>query len=226
MCSRGSAKALSSSIWGRRTREKKHLSGQPKLALNLSLMRRLYGGAIFLSKKSRIYARRLDRKVRSPQDPCLIWYRTATDLYRSQKNEEAIAAFRRVLALNPESARSWYYLAQAYTRLGRYPLALEAYGHAIAIDPLNPAVWNNKGLIHKRLDQPDAAIAAFRRAIAIDPAYFNGWYNLGLICLDRQQYNEAREAFEQALAVRPGDPRALDRKKYALLAARPAVKTP
>ena len=50
--------------------------------------------------------------------------------------------------------------------------------------------------------------------------------DLGLICLDRQQYNEAREAFEQALAVRPGDPRALDRKKYALLAARPAVKTP
>jgi tetratricopeptide (TPR) repeat protein len=201
---------------GMTNRGKKAFIRATRLACNLSLMQRVYGGAIFFSKKSRIYARRLDRKVRSPQDPCLIWYRTGTDLYRSQKNDEAIAAFRRVLALNPESTRSWHYLAQAYTRLGRYALALEAYGHAIAIDPLNTAIWNNKGLLHRRLGQADAAIAAFRNAIAIDPAYFNGWYNLGLISLDQKQYDQAREAFDRALAIQPGDPRALNRKNLVL----------
>ena len=101
---------------GMTNRGKKAFIRATRLACNLSLMQRVYGGAIFFSKKSRIYARRLDRKVRSPQDPCIIWYRTATDLYRSQKNNEAVDAFRRVLALNPEK-----YQKLELSRTGIYP---------------------------------------------------------------------------------------------------------
>jgi tetratricopeptide (TPR) repeat protein len=186
-----------------------------QLALNLSLLRRRFGGALFFSKKSRSYAGWLDRKVRSPQDAARYWCRTGKDLFDCQKYDETIAAFRRVLALDPENTRSWHYLGRAYTALGRYQPALEAYGHVIAVNPFSTAGWNNKGLIHKRLGQTATAIAAFQRTLGIDPSYFNGWYNLGLIYLKQQQYDRAREAFNHALVIRPGDSRALNRKQFA-----------
>jgi tetratricopeptide (TPR) repeat protein len=186
-----------------------------QLALDLSLMRRTHGGSLFLSKKSRSYAGRLDRRARLPQEISKDWYRAGRDLYQRQQYDEAIAAFRRVLALDPENARSWYYLGRSYTSLRKYQQALEAYGHAIAINPLNTAVWNNKGLIYRGLGQTETAITAFQRAIEIDPGYFNGWYNLGLVYLDQEHYDLACDAFDHALAIHPGDPRALNRKQFA-----------
>ncbi len=201
---------------GKTNQGKKAFIRATQMECGLSLLRRKYGGAIFFVPKNRLYVNRLDRCVRSFQDPSLIWFRKGTELYHNQESAEAIDAFHRSLTLNPENAHGWFYLAQACSRLGRYVQALEAYGHAIAIDPLNAAVWNNKGLIHRRLHQEDAAIASFRRSFTIDPSYFNGWYNLGLIFLDRQVYSKAREAFDHALTLRPGDPRALNRQKFAL----------
>jgi tetratricopeptide (TPR) repeat protein len=211
---------------GRTSLGKKAFIRATGLAHGLSLQRRIHGGAIFLSPRNRLSARRLERRSLPFPDPAQYWFRVGTDLYRSQKNAEAVTAFRRSLTLNSENAKAWSYLAQVYTRLGRPDLALEAYGHALAIDPLSAPAWNNKGLIHRRLHRVEPAITAFRRALSIDRDSFNAYYNLGLVYLDQQRYIEAVETFDRALAVRPGDPRALDRKKFALQEAGPAGKAP
>ncbi|MFA6225922.1 MAG: tetratricopeptide repeat protein [Methanoregula sp.] len=190
-----------------------------QVAPQLSFMRRNYGGALFLSKRSRNYVVFLDKKRKAPRDVSLAWYSTGLDLYQNHRNEEAIGAFHRVLALDPASSRSWYYIGRAAADLGRYKEALKAYDHALRLDPANKQCWNNKGLIHWRLGQSDAAITSFHTALDLDKKYFHGWYNLGLVLRDLHRYTEAIEVFSEALILKPGDSRALNRKHYATLKA-------
>jgi tetratricopeptide (TPR) repeat protein len=210
---------------GRSGAGKKSYIRANQIASQLSLMRRNYGGALFLSKRSRNYVAFLDKKRKAPRDVSLAWYSTGLSLYQNHRYEEAIGAFHRVLAIDPASSRSWYYIGRAAADLGKYKEALESYGHALHIDPANKQVWNNKGLIHRRLGQPEAALTSFHKALELDCKYFHGWYNIGLVLLDQKRYAEAAGAFDTALSLKPDDSRALNKKNFAALKSRADVNT-
>lgn len=88
--------------------------------------------------------------------------------------QEAIAANRAILALNPDDAESYNRLGKAYMSLQMYPEAQDAYQHAIHLMPHNTIAEKNL----KRLSQLTSAgeqaraAAAARTAAKVDATVF------------------------------------------------------
>jgi tetratricopeptide (TPR) repeat protein len=56
-------------------------------------------------------------------------------LDRAGRSDEAIAGYRRVIAMNPRLTDAWTLLAQHYERIGRYEDALDTYKRCIEVAP-------------------------------------------------------------------------------------------
>ena len=120
--------------------------------------------------------------------------------------EEAEAAYRLAIALDPIFARPWNGLGnllQDY--LARYEEAEAAYRQAIALDPEFAYPWNNLGnLLQDHLAHYEEAEVAYRLAIALDPKDAYPWSNLGnLLQYQFARYEEAEAAYRQAIALDP-----------------------
>jgi len=59
----------------------------------------------------------------------------ASRLAQAGKSDEAIAGYRRVIAMNPRLTDAWTLLAQHYEHIGRYEDALETYKRCIEVAP-------------------------------------------------------------------------------------------
>lgn len=75
------------------------------------------------------------------------WINASVALAQSGRNEEAIAAARKALALEPKSAVAWNNIAAANENLRRWDAAIDAANHALAIQPdfqlaKNNLVWS------------------------------------------------------------------------------------
>lgn len=67
-----------------------------------------------------------------------VWYLKGTILYNMQDVEgfeEAVEAYRKVLAITPDYPAAWYALANVYDGLEEYEQAIEACEHALALLP-------------------------------------------------------------------------------------------
>jgi tetratricopeptide (TPR) repeat protein len=120
--------------------------------------------------------------------------------------EEAEAAYRRAIELDPNYARPWNGLGNLLQdHLNRYEEAEAAYRRAIELDPNYARPWNGLGiLLQDHLNRYEEAEAAYRRAIELDPKSAWAWYGLGNLlqyCLDR--YEEAEAAYRRAIELEP-----------------------
>ncbi|MCA8897104.1 MAG: tetratricopeptide repeat protein, partial [Hyphomonas sp.] len=105
----------------------------------------------------------------------------ASALRNAGRVPEAIAAYRDVLAIEPELPDSWYNLAWLLRRNGEPAEALAAYDEALRRSVSGPEeVWLNKGVIQADdLLDPAAAIAAYEEALKLKPGYLPALLNLG-----------------------------------------------
>ena len=85
--------------------------------------------------------------------------------------DEAIAASRRAIALQPEFIYAYNNLGFAALQRGRNDLAVQYLEAATELTPLEPYMLNNLGIAYERLDRPEDALAAFQEASALDPGY-------------------------------------------------------
>jgi superkiller protein 3 len=60
--------------------------------------------------------------------------------------EQAIASYRKAIALDPKLASAHYNLGNALAGKGKVEEAIECYRKAIALDPKNASAHNNLGL--------------------------------------------------------------------------------
>ena len=93
--------------------------------------------------------------------------------------EEAIAAYRRAIELNPDHAEAHNNLGNVLGEQGRLDEAIAAYHRAIALKPdlgRGPQQPGHRAEGQGRLDE---AIAAYHRAIELKPDYAEAHNNLG-----------------------------------------------
>jgi len=133
-------------------------------------------------------------------------YRLGAIFARSNRLKQAIAAFQRAIALDPQDALPQHGLGNVYRTQGQHEQAIAAYQRALEMGGLpdkGAKVYNGLGNVYGDLGQHEQAITAFQRAIALDPNSAYPHNNLGNVYRDLGQHEQAIAAFQRAIGLDP-----------------------
>jgi len=131
-----------------------------------------------------------------------IWSDYGFTMARVGKPQEALAAYRNALALDPECPPAHLNLAVAAIQLGKLADAEAHYRRALPGRP-TAETHNGLGYVLARQDRTDEAFAEYRKAIAIDPGYAPAYNNLADGLARRGDLAEAEETYRKSLAIKP-----------------------
>lgn len=92
-------------------------------------------------------------------------------MFQEGRYEEAVAAYRALVAVAPEDGALRASLAGALGALGRYQESLEELAEATRLAPLHPEGYHNRGVIFEKLGDEKRAIAEYRQALRYAPTY-------------------------------------------------------
>jgi tetratricopeptide (TPR) repeat protein len=128
-------------------------------------------------------------------------YREATALRIAGRPQEAAAAYRQALALNPDHQDALYYLGSMDFDGGDLAAAEQAWRRLVAVDPTNARGHSQLGLLYSCVGAPafvqlDRAAVEFERALAINREETGPLLHLGEIALLRGDLEQARSYFD------------------------------
>jgi DNA-binding transcriptional MerR regulator len=126
------------------------------------------------------------------------WYDLAAEL-EAGSPDEAQAAYRQALALDPGLSAAHINLGRLLHAAGDLRGAQEHYRDAARLDPNDPVAAFNLGVLLEDSGQKAEAIRAYERAITADPNFADAHYNLGLLYEDR---GRSRDAFRHLRAYK------------------------
>ena len=92
-------------------------------------------------------------------------------LFEQGRHQEALAAYERLVKIEPDDATLRTSIAGALGALGRYDEAMKQLDAAIRLDPLNVEAYHNRGAVFERRNDRKAAIEEYRRAVRYSPQY-------------------------------------------------------
>ena len=127
----------------------------------------------------------------------------------SGKNAEAIAEFKHVLELAPNSDDGYRGLGRAYRALGRKEQSIQAYRKAVQINPYYWFNYNCLGTAYSEFGEYEQALRAFRQVTELEPDNSFGYLNQGVIYIQLGKYQDSIPYFQKALQIQP------DYKTYA-----------
>lgn len=124
------------------------------------------------SERERIKAEILENKrlIDENQD---VSYWFDKGYYHSLRHEdiEAIEAYNKAIAINPNLAFAYNNSGVVYFNKGEYNIAIQDYNKAIAIDPKLAVVYRNRGEAYAAKGQYDKAVEDYNKVLTIDPDY-------------------------------------------------------
>lgn len=129
---------------------------------------------------------------------------------QQRRHEEAEAAFRRVLAVQPDYAGAWFNLGQNAALARKYREALHYYRQELAlarkvtVDPRAlAAIYAQMGRAYERLAQDDSARSAYAQALTIDSTFAEAHDGLRQVLERQGRYAEALKHAQKALLQHP-----------------------
>ena len=140
-------------------------------------------------------------------------------LHEAGRLAEAEAAYRRILAADPDHAGALHLLGVIAFQGGRADLAIVHIGRAVALDPAVAPYHNNLGNALRALGRSGEAIPAFQAALRLRPAAAEIHSNLGNALKDCGRLAEAICHYREALRLRPESPELCYNLANALLEA-------
>jgi tetratricopeptide (TPR) repeat protein len=122
----------------------------------------------------RLLRHALDQSAHHP----LAWRGLGPALLALGRLDEARAAARRLVKIEPENPQSWITIAAVATRLMRQEEALEAYEEAARLQPQEVRLRLSIGHIHKTLGRRSESEAAYKAVLAMDPLLAEAYWSL------------------------------------------------
>jgi tetratricopeptide (TPR) repeat protein/predicted Ser/Thr protein kinase len=130
--------------------------------------------------------------------------------HMSGKYEEAAAAFRKALELDPERAATHRRLGEAYLQTDEVDSALVVLTRAVELDPESALCQWYLSIAHAQKGQHDEAVAAIATAIQLDPTepysnlfYFISLHRAGRVTEARAHIGEFSKTLEDTAWVAP-----------------------
>ena len=128
----------------------------------------------------------------------------AKSLLQAGRLPEAAAAYRALLAVNPNIAEFHNELGKILVRLSQKDAALDSISKCVALAPQFAEGHNNLGNVLREFGKCDEAMAEYRRALDLDPNYVLAHYNLGNALRAAGRLDEAIDHYRQAIRLHPG----------------------
>lgn len=124
--------------------------------------------------------------------------------------EEALAAYRAALRIQPKLIEAHTKLAGVLVRAGRLRDARRQLERTVEIDPVHqPRAWYNLGLIRAQTDDVGGARDAFEEATTLNPDLVAAHIQLGTLYLRAELFEEAIPHFRNAVVADSTNPSAV-----------------
>ena len=149
----------------------------------------------------------LVRPLAPPVEQAETWFERASEWDADPAQwEDAIAAYRRVVAIDPTYAAAWNNLGLLLHRMGRLDEAGKAYESALDQDgTCCEAVYNLGSLAEDRGDLDDA-VRCYRQALDLSPDYADAHFNLAGALARGGRADEAIAHWQRYLELDSGSP--------------------
>ena len=132
-----------------------------------------------------------------------VWLATARLYEEELKSGDALAAFERAYAIEPETPGLRLKLGNLYMKAGRDAEAREYLAEAIELPDTPTEVVFNYAVSLMRDQKFSAALVPLRRVTRERPDFAGGWQALAQCYRVRKQYDRALDAYDRALAIAP-----------------------
>src|SRR2546425_11013489 len=149
----------------------------------------------------------LVRPLQPPADQAEVWFERASEWDADPAQwEDAIGAYRRVIAIDPTYAAAWNNLGLLLHRMGRYDEARASYDRALGeVEDCAEAAYN-LGSLNEDTGDVEEAIRCYRRALDISPDYADAHFNLAGALARAGRGDEAVRHWQRYLELDAGSP--------------------
>jgi Flp pilus assembly protein TadD len=138
--------------------------------------------------------------------PAADFYRLCDEAYslsEGGKFEDAVAAWRRALALQPDDVKARNNLGVALLQLRKYDDAAREFQAVLASKPNLPETQANLARALAGAGRSDEAVAHWRTAVALKPDLAEAYNDLAIEYLRQRRVDEALAAWRQATKANP-----------------------
>ncbi len=127
----------------------------------------------------------------------------ALAIHKSGRPQDALQAYRRILATRPNQADVLNFAGVAAFQAGAVSEAIELLRRAIEVAPDYAEAQMNFGNVLQAAGQTTEAMAAYRQTIAIEPDRAQAHYNFGLLLQRTGEVEQATAAYRRAIDIKP-----------------------
>jgi tetratricopeptide (TPR) repeat protein len=145
-------------------------------------------------------------------------------LARQDRIEEAVAAYRACIALEPTYPKAYNNLGELQRRQGHLAEAAEAFQRALSIDE-KPQYLYNIGITRVEMGDLEGAEQALGRAFELAPGDFDTATELATVQFNLKKLAAARRTLEGFLKKKPDHPRARETQTRLKAIARQAEQS-
>ena len=137
------------------------------------------------------------------KETATIYLNNGNQLLEEGNLEEAIAAYRRAIELNPDLSWSHHNLGESLAKLGQFDEAIAAFRRSTELNPDFSWSYHHLGDALDRQEQWEEAVVAFRRAIELNAEHFGTYCGFGHSLEKLGQLDEAIAAYRRASELDP-----------------------
>jgi tetratricopeptide (TPR) repeat protein len=144
----------------------------------------------------------LVRPLSPPAEQAETWFDRASEWEADPAQwDDAIEAYRRVVAIDPTYAAAWNNLGLLLHRMGRYDDARRAYVSALEQDANLCQAAYNLGSLSEDLSDVEQAIEHYRHALTLSPDYADAHFNLAAALARAGRTEDAGRHWERYLQL-------------------------
>ena len=129
--------------------------------------------------------------------------------------DRAIAAFSKVIELNPNLADAYNNRGVAYNIKGDYTRAIQDFNKAIQLRPDDAKAYNNRGNAYSDKGEHDRAIQDYNIATQLNPQLVEAYNNRGIVYYHKHNYDRAINDFTKAIELKPDYAKAYNNRGVA-----------